>query len=172
MANLVVEYSPYERPLVYKASGVTKGSLCYKAGGVTQGHLCYKAYVSKPGETTVEVVWSPQRWVCQTYNVDHPISFFCEGVFSQGSGAVSKTVADDKTVFRLSDVQPSSKFSITLSNDNNCTTDEDPGVTAIVIASQNGSVPKIKSGIGVALDPHMSSIVVEFDASKRLTAIN
>lgn len=163
---------------------MAKGDLCYKKGG---NSLCFKSGGSalvykidpsaRPTEAVVRVPWTPQSYVCNTYDTYHEITFSCTGSFTDGSGEiVSQTNGGTETVFKLRITEGPAVFTISVSDSTPCTaTDEDPGATCRVLVSQRGVAPIALSGVSVprtdgGAKPNI--IDVSFDEARKLTGVD
>lgn len=157
------------------------GDLCYKKGGSA---LAYKkggsalVYKSEPsGDVTVRVPWSPQSYVCHTYDQYHEIAFVCSGRFTSGSGSiVSQVSGGTEVVFTLRITQGPAVFAVSTGISTPCSaTEEDPGATCDILANQRGVTPKVKRGILAPRSESGKSATVtniNFNSSKKLTSIS
>ena len=150
------------------------GKLCYKSGGSSLAFkyggsaLIFKA--EKSGSCTIQVDWRPQTWICQTYNVEHQNTFACNGSFTVGGGNVSKTSSGTSVIFTLTNISGPATFTVTFSNSSTCSTSEDPGVKANLVAAQSGAVPRMKTNVRCPMTSEgVGTIAVSFDASGKLT---
>ncbi len=160
---------------------MAKGDLCYKKGG---NALCFKHLGSSlvhkgeaSAEATVRVPWSPQSYVCSTYNEYHEISFSCSGSFTEGAGSiVEQTGSGTETVFKLKISDKPAVFEISVSTSTPCTAkEEDPGATCRVFVSQRGVTPRSKSGVSAPRAESGGSpttVRVSFDSAGKLTGVN
>lgn len=157
------------------------GDLCYKKGGTA---LAYKkggsalVYKSEPsGDVTVRVPWSPQSYVCHTYDQYHEIAFACSGRFTSGSGSiVSRVSGGTEVVFTLRITQGPAVFAVSTGISTPCSaTEEDPGATCDILANQRGVTPKVKRGVSAPRSESGKSATVTniiFNSSKKLTSIS
>lgn len=157
------------------------GDLCYKKGGTA---LAYKkggsalVYKSEPsGDVTVRVPWSPQSYVCHTYDQYHEIAFVCSGRFTSGSGSiVSQVSGGTEVVFTLRITQGPAVFAVSTGISTPCSaTEEDPGATCDILANQRGVTPKVKRGVPAPRSESGKSATVTniiFNSSKKLTSIS
>lgn len=150
------------------------GKLCYKAGGSALAFkyggsaLIFKAY--KPGNCTIQLDWRPATWICQTYNVEHANSVSFTGVFTSGSGTVSRSASGTSYIFTLSGISGPAVFAITFSNSSSCSTSEDPGVKVNLVAAQSGAAPQMKTNVRCPMvSEGTGTITVSFDANGKLT---
>lgn len=151
--------------LVYKHGGT---SLCYKHGGTA---LCFKG--AKAGNCTVQIDWVPATWICQTYNVEHNITFTCNGAFTTGTGTISKSISGTSVVFTLSNISRNAIFTLTFSADSGCSSNEDPGVKANFVAAQSGAAPQMRNDAPVPFGPvPAATITVTFDGNGKLSGIS
>lgn len=157
-------------PLCYSKTHPGAAQLCFSKRSAGVFPLVYKGD-AKGEEVKIDVVFSHDRWICQTYNVEHQIQFSTEGFFSQGSGTVSKSETSDKVTFTLENIEGSSKFVILFSEVTGCVTDEDPDVSAIIVASQAGQVPKSLSGVSSMINPNESTVTLSFDANGHIASL-
>ena len=154
------------------------GKLCFKSGGSALAFksggtaLIFKALKKKPGACTIDVVWRPETWICQTYDIEHRISFDCTGVFTSGNGNAVRAVGASSVTFTLSGITGPAAFTLTFDMDNNCSTNEDPGVKVDFVAAQSGAAPCILTGVRCpSADAGSQSVVVSFDAAGWLTGV-
>ena len=157
------------------------GDLCYEKGGTA---LAYKkggsalVYKSEPsGDVTVRVPWSPQSYVCHTYDQYHEIAFVCSGRFTSGSGSiVSQVNGGTEVIFTLRITQGPAVFAVSTGISTPCSaTEEDPGATCDILANQRGVTPKVKRGISAPRSESGKSATVtniNFNSSKKLTSIS
>ena len=157
------------------------GDLCYEKGGTA---LAYKkggsalVYKSEPsGDVTVRVPWSPQSYVCHTYDQYHEIAFVCSGRFTSGSGSiVSQVSGGTEVVFTLRITKGPAVFAVSTGISTPCSaTEEDPGATCDILANQRGVTPKVKRGISAPRSESGKSATVtniNFNSSKKLTSIS
>ena len=157
------------------------GDLCYKKGGTA---LAYKkggsalVYKSEPsGDVTVRVPWSPQSYVCHTYDQYHEIAFVCSGRFTSGSGSiVSQVNGGTEVIFTLRITQGPAVFAVSTGISTPCSaTEEDPGATCDILANQRGVTPKVKRGSSAPRAESGKSATVtniNFNSSKKLTSIS
>ena len=157
------------------------GDLCYKKGGTA---LAYKkggsalVYKSEPsGDVTVRVPWSPQSYVCHTYDQYHEIAFVCSGRFTSGSGSiVSQVNGGTEVIFTLRITQGPAVFAVSTGISTPCSaTEEDPGATCDILANQRGVTPKVKRGVPAPRSESGKSATVtniNFNSSKKLTSIS
>lgn len=157
------------------------GDLCYKKGGTA---LAYKkggsalVYKSEPsGDVTVRVPWSPQSYVCHTYDQYHEIAFVCSGRFTSGSGSiVSQVNGGTEVIFTLRITQGPAVFAVSTGISTPCSaTEEDPGATCDILANQRGVTPKVKRGVSAPRSESGKSAtvtIINFNSSKKLTSIS
>ena len=157
------------------------GDLCYKKGGTA---LAYKkggsalVFKSEPsGDVTVRVPWSPQSYVCHTYDQYHEIAFVCSGRFTSGSGSiVSQVSGGTEVVFTLRITKGPAVFAVSTGISTPCSaTEEDPGATCDILANQRGVTPMVKRGISAPRSESGKSATVTniiFNSSKKLTSIS
>ena len=157
------------------------GDLCYKKGGTA---LAYKkggsalVYKSEPsGDVTVRVPWSPQSYVCHTYDQYHEIAFVCSGRFTSGSGSiVSQVSGGTEVVFTLRITKGPAVFAVSTGISTPCSaTEEDPGATCDILANQRGVTPKVKRGVSAPRSESGKSAtvtIINFNSSKKLTSIS
>ena len=157
------------------------GDLCYKKGGTA---LAYKkggsalVYKSEPsGDVTVRVPWSPQSYVCHTYDQYHEIAFVCSGRFTSGSGSiVSQVNGGTEVIFTLKITQGPAVFAVSTGISTPCSaTEEDPGATCDILANQRGVTPMVKRSISAPRSESGKSATVtniSFNSSKKLTSIS
>lgn len=157
------------------------GDLCYKKGGTA---LAYKkggsalVYKSEPsGDVTVRVPWSPQSYVCHTYDQYHEIAFVCSGRFTSGSGSiVSQVSGGTEVVFTLRITQGPAVFAVSTGISTPCSaTEEDPGATCDILANQRSVTPMVKRGVSAPRSESGKSATVTniiFNSSKKLTSIS
>ena len=157
------------------------GDLCYKKGGTALAYkkggsaLVYKSESS--GDVTVRVPWSPQSYVCHTYDQYHEIAFVCSGRFTSGSGSiVSQVNGGTEVIFTLRITQGPAVFAVSTGISTPCSaTEEDPGATCDILANQRGVTPKVKRGVPAPRSESGKSATVTniiFNSSKKLTSIS
>ena len=157
------------------------GDLCYKKGGTALAYkkggsaLVYKSESS--GDVTVRVPWSPQSYVCHTYDQYHEIAFVCSGRFTSGSGSiVSQVSGGTEVVFTLRITKGPAVFAVSTGISTPCSaTEEDPGATCDILANQRGVTPKVKRGISAPRSESGKSAtvtIINFNSSKKLTSIS
>ena len=157
------------------------GDLCYKKGDTALAYkkggsaLVYKSESS--GDVTVRVPWSPQSYVCHTYDQYHEIAFACSGLFTSGScSIVSQVSGGTEVVFTLRITKGPAVFAVSTGISTPCSaTYEDPGATCDILANQRGVTPMVKRGISAPRSESGKSATVTniiFNSSKKLTSIS
>ena len=151
----------------------TKGQLCFKYNGTD---LCYKyggtALIFKAGQIpacTIEVLFGKQSWVCKTYDCYHTILYSCSG---SGLTILSSEQGIDSVSFT---VQPTASgiFTVVVQASTSCSaiTQESPGASCNVSASQIGITPKILANQSL-LPNTVKSFTIIFDSNGNLNNIS
>lgn len=162
---------------------MAKGDLCYKSGG---NALCFKrggsALVCKGdglGDITVRVPWTPQHYVCTTYSQYHEISFSVSGAWTVGGGGAVLSQDDGGSETVIVIARPTARpavFTLSISCSTPCSaTDEDPGVSCDVFATQTGAHPLSKRGVSAprtATGAFPATVSLSFDADGKLTGVS
>lgn len=157
--------------LVYKKSGVR--ALCYKKAGNRHGALCYKC--ASP-EVTIRFSWSPQAYVCRSFNAYHEISLRLDASFTAGSGVVvSRHDGGTETVFTIKVTKGPATFELRAGSVTDCIAlDEDPGVVGNAFAAQRGQPPRMRTRIQVPRehsDTGDAVILINFNGDRLLTGV-
>lgn len=143
------------------------GALAFKKNA---GDLVFKSD-GKPNVWKLEVTFSPKWWICQEYDVRHDIQIDVLGSWADGGGTIEKTVSADKTVFTLSDIEPSSVFLIAAMTESGCVTDEDPEVRLSVAGTGRARARVISNLLCPIAEPR-AQIFARFNASGDLTELD
>lgn len=157
--------------LVYRATGENAGSLLYRKSGEKVGHLVYRSD-GRDDICTIRVPWKPQHYTCDTYHQYHEAEATIDGQVTSGSlELVSHTVGTTEDVFEVRVLAGPAVFTLSLSADFNCASDEPGDLTCDVFATMRRGEPKMKRDCACPRSQTPNTVQVLFNAAVLLEGI-